>query len=199
MPAENSNLKTSALVIECPHCHARYRIDTSKASKDVVSIRCPGCTKVFSLSIKAVASESPALPVDGQPATPVTAAAEVRRKILIVDDAKFFREVIVDLLKPLNVVCQTAASAEEALAMLRRERPALLLLDLNLPGQNGYELIRNLRADVAFAGLKILAMSGVFRDEADIAAVGVAGADDFISKSFKPEQLQLRIRKLLDS
>lgn len=158
----------------------------------MVTIRCPKCTQIFTLPLSSVDG--------GRKGTASAASSSVScgpQKILIVDDAKFFREVIVDLLKSMDVICFTAGNTEEALTVLHREKPDLLLLDLNLPGKNGYDLIRELRADPGFPDLKILAMSGVFRDEADISAVSAAGADDFISKSFKPEQLQYRISKLL--
>jgi DNA-binding response OmpR family regulator len=51
--------------------------------------------------------------------------------------------------------------------------------------------------DPALGKLRLLAMSGVYRKEADVVEVQAAGADDFVSKSFKPEQLQLRVKKLL--
>jgi DNA-binding response OmpR family regulator len=72
-----------------------------------------------------------------------------------------------------------------------------VILDLNLPGMSGYELIRSVRMDPALDKLRLLAMSGVYRKVADAVEVQAAGADDFISKSFKPEQLQLRVKKLL--
>jgi CheY-like chemotaxis protein len=118
-------------------------------------------------------------------------------KILVVDDARFFRELIVDVLKPLDVPVKTAADAETALATARRECPALIILDLNLPTMDGYDLIRALRADEKLARIRILAMSGVFRKDEDVAAVQRAGADDFTSKSFKPEQFLERVRKML--
>ena len=181
-------MNNSLVIIECPHCHARYRVDASKAGRDVVTIRCPKCARAF-----------PA-PVASAPQPQASSPAECltqQRKILIVDDAKFFREVLVDLLKPLDIPCLTASTPEEAWRLLRRERPTVLLVDLNLPGKSGYDLIREIRADRESSMVKILAMSGVFREEADVAAVLAAGADDFISKSFKPEQLQLRLAKLL--
>jgi DNA-binding response OmpR family regulator len=160
--------------------------------RDVVSIRCPKCAKIFTLPLITADADK-----DETPSAAVIPGARGTNRILVVDDARFFREVIVDLLKPLDVICFTASNAEEALSLLHREHPDLVLLDLNLPGKSGYDLIRELRADSAFVNLKILAMSGVFRDETDISAVITAGANDFISKSFKPEQLQFRISKLL--
>ena len=81
------------------------------------------------------------------------------------------------------------------MAILRR--PRLALIDLNLPGKNGYDLIRDLRGVSALKELKILAMSGVFRKTIDVAEAEVAGADEFTDKSFKPDQLQSRVRRLL--
>jgi len=129
----------------------------------------------------------------GRGAGPETPA----EKILVVDDAPFFRELIVDILKPLGVPVMTAADAETALDTARRERPALVILDLNLPTMDGYQLIRALRADGKLGRVRILAMSGVFRKDEDVAAVQRAGADDFTSKSFKPEQFLERVRKML--
>jgi CheY-like chemotaxis protein len=90
-----------------------------------------------------------------------------------------------------------AGDGAEALQIIRQNRPALVILDLNLPGMSGYELIRLVRMDPALGKLRLLAMSGVYRKEADAVEVQAAGADDFVSKSFKPEQLQLRVKKLL--
>lgn len=120
--------------------------------------------------------------------------------ILVVDDSQFFRELIVDVLKPIPASVLTAADGEEAMALIRREHPALVILDLNLqPGKNGYDLIRDIRADLALSDIRLLAMSGVFRKKTDVAEVEMAGADDFISKSFTPEQLQSRVSELLRS
>lgn len=84
------------------------------------------------------------------------------------------------------------------MAVIRREHPALVILDLNLSAEkNGTDLVRDIRADRSLDGIRLLAMSGVFRKKADVAEVEMAGADDFISKSFTPEQLQARVINLL--
>jgi CheY-like chemotaxis protein len=117
--------------------------------------------------------------------------------VLVVDDSRFFRELVVDELKPLALDFLMAADGVEALAIIRRQRPALVILDLNLPGMDGYELIRQVRGDVSLRDIRLLAMSGVYRTEVDAAQVKAAGADDFMGKSFNPEQLQFRVQKLL--
>lgn len=180
------------MLIQCPQCQARYRIDTTGAQKASTRIRCPKCTHVFPVVLDLPAA--PAAPPD--PVFPSPPAVD-SDTVLIVDDSRFFRELIVDILNPLAVTCLLAADGEEALEILRQERPGLILLDLNLPGISGYELIRLIRADSALQGVKILAMSGVFRKETASAEAEAAGADEFINKSFKPEHLQLRVERWL--
>jgi len=184
------------MLIQCPQCQARYRIDTSGAQKASTRIRCPKCTHVFPVSIE-IPSAIPSSSASPPPPSILPQTVAQTDSVLVVDDSKFFRELIVDILRTMHLPCLLAADAEEALAILRQQRPGLILLDLNLPGKSGYELIRVIRADSALQGIRILAMSGVFRKETASVEAEAAGADEFISKSFKPEQLQLRVERLL--
>lgn len=176
------------MTIQCPECGVRYRIDPSRVSKSVARVKCPQCAAVFEVNLRKVPAEPSA-------AAPTPAGAAVG--VLIVDDSKFFRELVADVLKPLQLHLFMAGDGAEALQIIRQKRPALVILDLNLPGMSGYELIREVRTDPSLGGLRLLAMSGVYRKETDAAEVQAAGADDFVSKSFRPEQLQLRVKKLL--
>lgn len=163
--------------IECPNCLARYRIDTSGMQKKNARARCPRCGQVFSFAV----------------------ADSGRKKILVVDDSRFFREMIVDVLKSLPHLFLTAGDGLEAREVIRRERPELVIVDLNLPGLSGLDLIRELRADPELGQLRLLAMSGVYRREVDALEAERAGANEFIGKSFKPEQLLDRVRRLLEN
>lgn len=174
------------MIIECPACRARYQIDPAGTSKRVVRVKCPKCAGVFQVTLE----------TEGGARSPA-ASERAAPTVLVVDDSKFFRELILDVLKPLSLNLLTAADGMEALQIMRRERPDLVMLDLNLPGKNGYELIREVRAEEALKDIPLLAMSGVYRKEADVFEVRRAGADDFIHKSFKPEQLQERVAALL--
>lgn len=181
------------VLLVCPECQSRYRVEYARLQTGPDRVRCARCSHVFAWS-QAVAPPELA---PRSPSSPVTPAPSLPPLVLIVDDSKFFREVIVDVLRPLPLRCFGVASAEETLALLRGERPALLLIDINLPGMNGYDLIRAIRANQALADVRILVLSAVYRRETDAAAAAEAGADDFMSKSFSPEQLQMRVRKLL--
>ena len=195
--------------IKCPECESSYRIDPSRLKPGVarVKARCPRCNAIFSVAI-APQEPPPAQPVTPQvpsrpapvapaPSAKVAPVARGAKRVLVVDDSKFFRELIVDVLKPLELDFQLAGDGIEALDCLRQGGFDLVLLDLNLPRMNGYELIAAVRSDAGLKNTQLLAMSGVFRKETDVARVVQAGADDFINKSFKPEQLQERVRKLL--
>lgn len=187
------------MTIQCPECNARYRIDPSRVSKAVAKVKCPQCAAVFEVHLQSPLLTGTAEPGQPPAGTGAGAPASASPAVLIVDDSSFFRELVVDVLKPLNLDFKMAADGLEALQIIRQHKPALVILDLNLPGMSGNELILEVRKDPALSHLRLLAMSGVYRRETDAADVQAAGADDFISKSFKPEQLQLRVKKLLAS
>lgn len=170
------------MIIQCPACDARYRIDPTRTEKTHVRVKCPKCGAGFEL----------ALPEDR-----AAEDQDLRPLILVIDDAKFFRDVIADILAPLDCRLQLAGSGEEGLRLVRQLRPALVILDLKLPAMSGHELISALRADKGLAGTKILAMSSVFRQDDEVHKILLAGADDFLNKSFTPEQLLNRVRRLL--
>jgi len=175
------------VVITCPQCDSRYRIDVSGRTKAVAKVKCPGCGHLFEISL-APAEETAASTSPGPAPRP---------KVLVVDDARFFREMIKDILHELPIDIIEAADGNEALAQILNQRPQLLLLDLNIPGMNGMDLIRELRSRPECRSLHILAMSGVQRGEETAAEVCRQGADDFLNKSFRPNDLQKRIRSQL--
>jgi predicted Zn finger-like uncharacterized protein len=174
------------MIIQCPSCAARYRVDIAQTDKAVARVKCPKCRAAFEVSMKPAAS------------TP-TAKAPVGPVILVVDDARFFRDVMLDILQPLQGEILTAADGEEALQIIRRSRPQLVILDLKLPKFDGYQLIRAVRSDPALANVKLLAMSGVYREKEEMHRVLLAGADDFLNKSFKPEHLLDKIKRMLNT
>lgn len=173
------------MIIQCPECSSRYRLKDMPPGHAEARLKCPKCSCRFILTAPAV---------EGQPPTISRGAS-----VLLVDDAHFFREMLADLLQPLNLNLQLAASAGEALEHLRGSDYNLMLLDLNLPDKNGLELITEIRADKQLQGTRILAMSGVYRREDDALEAIRSGADAFINKSFRPDELREKVKKLLSS
>ena len=173
------------MVITCPACKARYRIDPSAGKAEVAKVKCPGCKHVFEVSL---IEEAP--PVQEQ-------KTSIQPTVLVVDDARFFREMIKDILKELPIKTVMAADGNEALQMIISLQPHLVLLDLNIPGKTGREILQSLQESSHLDTVKVLAMSGVERGDETAAEVRRIGAEDFISKSFKPKELQDRVRSIL--
>jgi CheY-like chemotaxis protein len=117
--------------------------------------------------------------------------------VLIVDDARFFRQMIKDLLGSLPLEFIEAADGDEAWRMITTRLPQLVLLDLNIPGRTGKQILQSLQEDPRLGQVKALAMSGVERGEKIAAEVRRCGAVDFINKSFKPSELEKRVRTIL--
>ena len=173
------------MVIACPACQARYRIDPAASKAEKAKVKCPECRHIFEVSLV------------GEAKSPAKPAAAEHPVVLIVDDARFFREMIKDILKDLPINLVAAADGNEAWQQITARMPQLVMLDLNIPGKSGKEILQTLRQTSQFKQVKVLMMSGVERGEDIASEMRLLGADDFISKSFKPSELQNRVQKLL--
>ncbi|MFH1776892.1 MAG: HD domain-containing phosphohydrolase [Candidatus Omnitrophota bacterium] len=116
--------------------------------------------------------------------------------ILIIDDEKEVCSVISDFLKPLGYNPLSAYSADTALNIIRKKKPALVLCDIKMPGVDGIEFLKAIRA--YDANLPIVMMSGAGTHERVIKTLEV-GASDFIAKPFNFENLKNTVRRLAGS
>ena len=114
-------------------------------------------------------------------------------RILVVDDEPQIRRVMRVMLTEKGYAVTDARSGEEALEKLRTERQDLILLDMNMPGMGGLEACRRIRATSEVA----IIMLTVHDFEADKVQALDAGADDFVTKPFKTQELLARIRAAL--
>jgi DNA-binding response OmpR family regulator len=117
-------------------------------------------------------------------------------KILIIDDAPEIVTIIEDLLAAKGFATVSAATAEVGLTLVDRERPDLILLDLMLPGMDGFTFCRKIKSQDATKGIKIIMVS-VLRDGKDKKKGFEVGADDYVTKPFNPDDLILSINKQL--
>ena len=101
-------------------------------------------------------------PMNSTPAESTGSAATTR--LLIVDDNADARETLADLLQVLGYEVRCAGDAPSAMAVLDDYRPQLALLDIGLPGEDGYSLARRMRADGRMAQAKLVALSGYSSD-----------------------------------
>jgi two-component system KDP operon response regulator KdpE len=114
-------------------------------------------------------------------------------RILVVDDEPQIRRIMRTTLTGAGYEVDDARTGEEALLKLRRFRPELVLLDINMPGMGGLETCRALRSDSSVA----IIMLTVHNTEAAKVEALDAGADDFVTKPFSTPELLARIRAAL--
>jgi putative two-component system response regulator len=126
----------------------------------------------------------------------MTASSAGSALVLIVDDEPPNRELLRRMLARDGVETVTAADGHEALAAVSKRAPDLVLLDIGLPGINGFEVCRALKASRATRLIPVVMVTGMIDRRHRISGIE-AGADDFLSKPFDTEELKARVRSLL--
>ena len=115
------------------------------------------------------------------------------KRILVVDDSASFRTLMVHILDFMGYQVATAEDGDEALPKLAAFQPNLILMDVEMPGLNGYEACRRIKSHPATCDIPILLVSAN-RDAGEEAIA--AGADDFMAKPFSLDDLVVKIKAL---
>lgn len=118
------------------------------------------------------------------------------RRILVVDDDKQITRLVATYLEKAGFSVLTAFDGENALRVIRHERPDLVVLDLMLPKQDGWEITRRVRADEHLATIPILMLTARVEDTDKILGLEL-GADDYMTKPFNPREVVARVRAIL--
>jgi two-component system phosphate regulon response regulator PhoB len=117
-------------------------------------------------------------------------------RILVAEDEQDVRELIARNLKAAGFTVLTADDGGEAIEKARKEHPALLVLDIMMPGMTGLEVCKALRGDPLTTKLPILVLTAK-AEEVDRVLGLELGADDYMTKPFSPRELVLRIKSIL--
>ncbi len=117
-------------------------------------------------------------------------------RVLVVDDEADIVALVAYHLARNGYRVSTATSGPDALEAARRERPALVVLDLMLPGLSGYEVLETLRAGETTRDVAVLMLTAR-REESDRIRGLSLGADDYLTKPFSPQELVLRVAAIL--
>ncbi|AUG58759.1 GGDEF domain-containing response regulator [Acetivibrio saccincola] len=119
-----------------------------------------------------------------------------KKKILIIEDTEFMKKLISDVLKEAGYEVVTASSGEEGLQKVREEKPDLVLLDVVMPGMDGFEVCRILREDESNNLMPIIMLTAQENEDHKLEGLEL-GADDYIIKPFNSRELVSRVRNTL--
>jgi two-component system phosphate regulon response regulator PhoB len=117
-------------------------------------------------------------------------------RILVVDDEPDIVALVVYHLAKAGYRVSSASTGPDAVAVAKRERPTLVVLDLMLPGMSGFDVLRDIRADAGTREIAVIMLTAR-KDEPDRIKGLSLGADDYLTKPFSPQELVLRVQAIL--
>ena len=121
---------------------------------------------------------------------------QTKKKILIVDDEKQLVSLVGLHMKMSGYEVLSANDGEEALVIVKEERPDLIILDLMLPKIDGWEVCKRLRAEGSMGNIPVIMLTA--RSESEDKLKGFeCGADDYVTKPFSPRELVARVKRVL--
>jgi DNA-binding response OmpR family regulator len=123
-------------------------------------------------------------------------ARKPRPLVLVAEDDEDILELVVFDLEDEGYEVLTARDGEAAVALALERRPDLILLDVAMPGLDGYEVTRRLRADEATRGTPVVLLTARAQVR-DVILGFEAGANDYVTKPFRPDELRTRLQAAL--
>jgi two-component system cell cycle response regulator DivK len=118
------------------------------------------------------------------------------KRILVIEDQEDNRTILRDLLTMAGYELIEAADGEEGVALAAREKPDLILMDIQLPVIDGYEATRRIKANADLESTPIIAVTS-YALSGDEAKARAAGCDGYVTKPFSPRELLAKVRQYL--
>lgn len=120
------------------------------------------------------------------------------KKILLIEDDKFLRELMNKKLVTMGYDVVAAADGESGLTMIKESKPDVVLLDLILPGMNGFEVLEKAKSDPETANVPVIILSNLGQSE-DIEKGLKLGAKDFLVKAhFTPQEIINKLKTIVE-
>jgi DNA-binding response OmpR family regulator len=117
-------------------------------------------------------------------------------QVVIADDDAAIGALLTTTLRRTGAECRLARNGPEALALVREVVPDVLILDVNMPGMDGFEVLTNLQADQVTAGIPVVLLTAR-QQETDVLKGFSCGASDYITKPFNPMEVTARVARYL--
>jgi CheY-like chemotaxis protein len=121
---------------------------------------------------------------------------QVLRTVLIADDEPSMRLLVHATIESDDYKVVEAADGMEAWAMIQQHKPSLVLLDVQMPGRSGLEVLRSVRADPSLLATRVILLTSKAQEH-DVEAGLIAGADFYLTKPFSPLDLLTRVEEAL--
>ena len=118
------------------------------------------------------------------------------KRILVVEDQEDNRQILRDMLAPTDYEITEAENGEEALVAIAKQRPDLILMDIQLPIMDGYTATSRIKSDPALQSIPIIAVTS-YALSGEEKKARAAGCDDYVPKPFSPRQLLAKVRQYL--
>jgi two-component system, cell cycle response regulator DivK len=118
------------------------------------------------------------------------------KRILVVEDQPDNRQIIRDMLAPTDYEITEAEDGQQALEAIAKQRPDLILMDIQLPIIDGYTATRKIKANPGWRSIPIIAVTS-YALSGEEKKAREAGCDDYVPKPFSPRQLLAKIRQYL--
>ncbi|MGE0826388.1 MAG: response regulator [Candidatus Binatia bacterium] len=118
------------------------------------------------------------------------------KRILVIEDEEDNRRIVRDLFTSVGYEIIEAVTGEEGVTAAETHRPDLILMDIQLPGLDGYEATRRIKADPALRHIPIIVVTSYALSGDDVKAFA-AGCDAYVSKPFSPRALLAKVREYL--
>ena len=118
------------------------------------------------------------------------------KSILIVEDNQYNLELLLDLFKPLGYKMYSATNGEDALDIIRKKLPDIVLMDIQLPGMDGYEVTRKIKRDSNTKHIPVIAVTGFAFGE-DRKNARDAGCDEYMSKPINTREIVKMVEKFI--
>jgi CheY-like chemotaxis protein len=122
---------------------------------------------------------------------------ELLRTVLIADDESSIRLLVHATIESDDYAVVEAADGAQAWALTQELKPALVLLDVQMPGQSGLEVLRSIKADPGLTATRVILLTSKAQ-ERDIEVGLIAGADFYLTKPFSPLDLLTRVEEALE-
>lgn len=134
--------------------------------------------------------------VTSPPTAPPVQTQKRRSRILIADDDPDLVSLVWQTLRQFGMDCDIARSGQQALDAVSQHRPDAILLDINMPDLDGFEILKKLRQNLSTKAIPVLMLTAR-NQESDIARGFECGADDYVIKPFHPWDLAKRLDKVI--